>query len=64
MQCWSFDPTNRPHFQSLVPKLSHVLEKESGYLELSSSFSLCWKNDCEGPPSSPLPVIDEDETKI
>ena len=60
MQCWSLDPIETPHFQGLVPKLSHVLETESGYLELSSSFSFCWKNDPEGPPSPPLPVtVDE-----
>ena len=65
MQCWSLDPTDRPHFQGLVPKLSHVLETESGYLELSSSFSFCWKNDPEGPPSPPLPVtVDEGKQDV
>ena len=60
MQCWSLDPTDRPHFQGLVPKLSHVLETEFGYLELSNLFSFCWKNDPEGLLSTPLPVtVDE-----
>ena len=65
MQCWSLDPTDRPHFQGLVPKLSHVLETESGYLELSSPFSFCWKSDPEGPPSPPLPVtVDEGKEDV
>ena len=57
MQCWSFNPQDRPKFQSLVLKLSDMLERESGYLDLSTSF--CWKNDSEVPFSVPLPVIDE-----
>ena len=60
MQCWSLDPTDRPRFHGLVPKLSHVLETESGYLELFSSLSFCWKNDPEGPPSSPLPLTGDE----
>ena len=57
MQCWKFNPQDRPQFQSLVLKLSHILERESGYLDLSTSF--CWKNDSEEPLSVSLPVIDE-----
>ena len=57
MQCWSFNPQDRPQFQSLVLKLSDILERESGYLVLSTSF--CWKNDSEEPLSASLPVIDE-----
>ena len=65
MQCWSLDPTERPHFQGLVPKLSYILETESGYLELSNPFSFCWKNDPEGPPSPPLPVtVDEGKEDV
>ena len=57
MQCWSFNSQDRPKFQSLVLKLSDMLERESGYLDLSTSF--CWKNDSEKPLSVSLPVIDE-----
>ena len=57
MQCWSFNPQDRPQFQRLVLKLSHILERESGYLDLSTSF--CWKNHSEEPLSVSLPVIDE-----
>ena len=65
MQCWSLNPIDRPHFHGLVPKLSHVLETESGYLELSSPFSFCLKNDPEGPPSPPLPVtVDEEKEDL
>ena len=57
MQCWRFNPQDRPQFKTLVLKLSHILERESGYLDLSTSF--CWKNDSEEPLSVSLPVIDE-----
>ena len=50
MQCWNFNPKDRPQFQSLVLKLSHLLEQVSGYLDLSSSF--CCKDD----PEQPLPT--------
>ena len=59
MQCWCFNPQDRPQFQSLVLKLSHILETESGYLDLSSS--LRWKNDSE--QTSPTPLIDEVKDK-
>ena len=40
--------------------LSCLLERESGYLDLSSS--LCWKDTSDLPQSteSPLPAIDEE----
>ena len=54
------DPQERPKFQSLVMSLSCLLERESGYLDLSSS--LCWKDTSDLPQSteSPLPAIDEE----
>ena len=62
--CWSLDPRGRPQFKDLVGRFSGLLEKESGYLELSQS--LCWKeNTSDLPLSSPstaLPVIEEQET--
>ena len=60
MQCWSCNPQDRPQFKSLVPKLSHVLETEAGYLELSSS-SFCWKDYPEKPLPDTLPVTDRDD---
>ena len=53
------DPQERPKFQSLVMSLSRLLERESGYLDLSSS--LCWKDTSDLPQSaeSPLPAIDD-----
>ena len=59
MQCWSFNLRDRPIFQSLVLKLSHILKRESSYLDLSSS--LHWKNDSEQISSTPL--IDEVKNK-
>ena len=58
--CWCMDPQERPKFQSLVMSLSRLLERESGYLDLSSS--LCWKDTSDLPQSteSPLPAIDEE----
>ena len=56
------DPQERPKFQSLVMSLSRLLERESGYLDLSSS--LCWKDTSDLPQSTesplPLPAIDEE----
>ena len=63
--CWSLDRSGRPHFKDLVGSIGGLLERESGYLELSQS--LCWEEDTSDlPPSSPptsLPVIEEKETK-
>ena len=58
--CWCMDPQERPKFQSLVMSLSRQLERESGYLDLSSS--LCWKDTSDLPQSneSHLPVFDEE----
>ena len=59
--CWSLESRGRPHFKDLVVRFSSLLERESGYLELSQS--LCWKeNTSDLPLSSPptsLPVIEE-----
>ena len=35
--CWSLDPHERPRFKHLVNMVSNILEKDSGYLELSLS---------------------------
>ena len=51
------DPQERPKFQSLVMSLSRLLERESGYLDLSSS--LCWK-DTSDLPQSTESAIDEE----
>ena len=62
--CWSLDPRGRPQFKDLVSRFSGLLEKESGYLELSRS--LCWKEDTSNlplsSPSTALPVIEEQKT--
>ena len=62
--CWSLEPHDRPQFKDLVGRFSDLLEKESGYLELSQS--LCWKEDTSHlpllSPSTALPVIEEQET--
>ena len=62
--CWSRDSCHRPQFKDLVGRFSGLLEKESGYLELSQS--LRWKeNTSDLPlpsPSTALPVIEEQET--
>ena len=61
--CWSLEPHDRPQFKDLVGRFSGLLEKESGYLELSQS--LCWKEDTSHLPfcsqSTALPVIEEEE---
>ena len=62
--CWSLDSCHCPQFKDLVGRFSGLLEKESGYLELSQS--LCWKKDTSdlplsSPPTS-LPVIEEQDT--
>ena len=62
--CWSLESHGRPQFMDLVVRFSSLLERESGYLELSQS--LCWKeNISDLPLSSPptsLPVIEEQES--
>ena len=62
--CWSLDSCHRPQFKDLVGKLNGLLEKESGYVELSQS--LCWKEDTShlplSSPSTAHPVIEEQET--
>ena len=62
--CWSLDPHDRPQFKDLVGRFSGLLEKESGYVELSQS--LCWKEDTShlplSSPSTALSVIKEQET--
>ena len=61
--CWSLEPHDRPQFKDLLGRFSGLLEKESGYLELSQS--LCWKEDTSDlplfSPSTALPVIEEEE---
>ena len=41
--CWSLDPRERPRFKHLVNKVNNILEKDSGYLELSLSVTLLSK---------------------
>ena len=66
LHCWSLEAKGRPHFQDLEGMISSLLERESGYLELSLSKSLCWKEESSDlpPPSSPaaLPAIEEQKT--
>ena len=68
--CWSLKPRERPTFQHLVGQFTSILEKTSGYLELSqapSQLDFRWKNTSPSshpPPSSPLtalPVLQEQE---
>ena len=61
--CWSLEAKDRPHFEDLEGMISSLLERESGYLELSQSQSLCWKEESPLPPSpTGLPAIEEEET--
>ena len=64
MQCWLLEPKDRPQFKDLVGRFSGVLERESGYLELSQS--LCWKESRSDLPLSPplagLPATEDQET--
>ena len=57
---------DRPHFEYLEGVIGSLLERESGYLELSLSKSLCWKeesSDLQLPPSpTGLLAIEEWET--
>ena len=62
MQCWCLDPSERPMFQSLVCRLSGLLERESGYLDLSQS--LCWKSGPEIPLSSDEAMKENGESKL
>jgi hypothetical protein len=55
MECWSLRPHARPNFQSLVRRMDGLLERESGYLELSPP--LRWKKSSPDPPSSPQPTL-------
>ena len=61
MSCWSLESKDRPQFKDLVGMFGGLLERESGYLDLSQSLS--YKKDTSLPsPSSPstsLPVIQE-----
>ena len=66
LSCWSIDPAERPKFSNLVKILGFLLERDSGYLDLSDdsdseylsrSQSLSWKNSA----ASPLPTVEEEE---
>ena len=65
--CWSLKPRERPTFQHLVGQFTSIMEKSSGYLELSqapSQLDFLWKDTSHPPPSSPptaLPVLQEQE---
>ncbi|CAI8006273.1 Fibroblast growth factor receptor 3 [Geodia barretti] len=68
--CWSLKPRERPTFQHLVGQFTSILEKTSGYLELSQAPSLLefrWNDTSPSShptPSSPptaLPVLQEQE---
>ena len=50
--CWSINAEDRPCFSSLVKQLNSMLERESGYMDLSHTYenpsfelsrSLSWK---------------------
>ena len=68
LSCWSIDPAERPKFSNLVKILGFLLERDSGYLDLSDdsaeylsrSQSLSWKNSA----ASPLPTVEEEEEEI
>ena len=36
LSCWNIEGADRPRFSSLVNTLSDLLERDSGYLQLSS----------------------------
>ena len=36
LSCWNIEGSDRPRFSSLVNTLSDLLERDSGYLQLSS----------------------------
>ena len=38
--CWSLDSHKRPKFRELVSMLRNILERDSGYLELSQSLKI------------------------
>ena len=38
--CWSLDSHKRPKFEELVSKFRNILERNSGYLELSQSLKI------------------------
>ena len=56
--CWSVDSHERPGFIILVSRFSNLLERDSGYLELSQSLS--WKrksNPQKSPATSVTPTL-------
>ena len=68
--CWNIDAAERPKFNSLVNTISGLLEKDSGYLELSDSngsdyvhlsqmFSLKRSPPSESTTASSLPEVEE-----
>ena len=36
LQCWEFDPKNRPTFSNLVQSLSQSLETMAGYMDIGA----------------------------
>ena len=39
MQCWEFDPANRPSFSALVDSLSWQLEVTAEYMDIGNNLS-------------------------
>ena len=39
MQCWEFDPVNRPPFSALVDSLSWQLEVTAEYMDIGNNLS-------------------------
>ena len=61
LSCWAMKAHQRPTFASMVSKINDLLERDSGYLKLSTSQFSKFKADCmslESPPTCAHPIIE------
>ena len=69
LSCWNIEGADRPRFSSLVNTLSDLLERDSGYLQLSSEngcgqLELLQEEKKNGPAFQEQEMVDEPEPEI
>ena len=60
LQCWEFDPTNRPAFSDLVNSLSHFLEAMADYMDIGAFGGIVISNPSASNPGAGDEPTDHD----